>query len=193
MLRTVLGLIMIVASTPTSSSVLTAHAQEPPSSLTKASALKNVQVSSLPGWFEAVSDECHFRILFPGKPEINDEIISIKGLRVSNSSGKWSASCADLGTTAPKDESELQKLYQHSMDAMTRNKTYLISSSDIYLNGRLGIEFRIRGLSQTSYTRALAVGRRLYTVSVSRKKTTEESADYPSDVQQFFNSFAYWD
>ena len=193
MVRTVLGLVILIASTPVSSSLLNAYAQEPSAPITKASALKNVLVSSLPGWSEAVSDEAHFRILFPGKPEIDDDVVSMKGFKLSNSSGKWSASCADLGRTVPNDEGELQKLYQQSMDAMTRNKTFLISSGDVYLNGRLGTEFRIRGLSQTSYTRAFAVGRRLYTMSVTRKKTGEEGTEYPPDIQQFFNSFAYWD
>ena len=79
------------------------------------------------------------------------------------------------------------------MDSMTHHKTFLLASQDVFLNGRLGVEFRVRGLSQTSYTRAFAFGRRLYTLSVSRKKTADPEGDTPQDVQQFFDSFAYWD
>ena len=118
---------------------------------------------------------------------------SKKGFKLANSSGKWSAVCADLGRTVPNDESALREVYQQSMDTMTHNKTYLIASSDVLLNGRLGIEFRIRGLSQTSYTQAFVFGRRLYTISVIRKKTEQVSPENPVDVQQFFDSFAYWD
>ena len=192
MIRTVLGLIMAVLSIPMASG-LTVSAQQPASEITKASALKNVRISSLPGWSEVVSDECSFRILFPGKPEIDHDVVSTKGFKLANSSGKWSAVCADLGRTVPNDESALREVYQQSMDTMTHNKTYLIASSDVFLNGRLGIEFRIRGLSQTSYTQAFVFGRRLYTISVTRKKTEQVSADNPADVQQFFDSFAYWD
>jgi hypothetical protein len=193
MIRTVLGLIMAVALTPIVSGLVITSAQQPASPITKASALKNVRISSLPGWSETVSDECSFRILFPGKPKIDSDAASMKGFKLANSSGKWSASCADLGRTVPNDESALRQVYQQSMDAMTHNKTYLIASGDVSLNGRLGIEFRIRGLSQTSYTQAFVFGRRLYTISVTRKKTAEVSADNPADVQQFFDSFAYWD
>ena len=191
MIRTVLGLIMAV-SIPMATG-LTASAQQPAPEITKASALKNVRISTLPGWSEAVSDECSFRILFPGKSEIDHDVVSTKGFKLANSSGKWRAVCADLGRTVPNDESALREVYQQSMDAMTHNKTYLIASSDVLLNGRLGIEFRIRGLSQTSYTQAFVFGHRLYTISVTRKKTEQVSPDNPADVQQFFDSFAYWD
>jgi hypothetical protein len=193
MIRTVLGMIMAVASTPMASGRITASVQQPASQVTKASALQNVRISSLPGWSEAVSDEGRFRILFPGNPKIDDDVVSTKGFKLASSSGKWSALCADLGRTVPNDESALRQVYQQSMDAITRNKTYLIASGDVFINGRLGIEFRIRGLSQTSYTQAFVFGRRLYTISVTRKKTDQVSAENPSDVQQFFDSFAYWD
>jgi len=193
MIRIVLGLIMAVASIPLVSCLVTASAQQPASQITKASAIKNVRVSSVPGWSEAVSDECSFRILFPGKSEIDNDVASMKGFKLANSSGKWSALCADLGRIVPNDETALRQVYQQSMDAMTHNKTYLIASGDVFLNGRLGIEFRIRGLSQTSYTQAFVFGRRLYTISVTRKKADQVNSENPSDVQQFFDSFAYWD
>ena len=193
MIRVLLGLIILVASTSIQSSVSAVQAQDSSSSITKASALKNTKVLSLPGWSETVSDECHFRVLFPGQPKIDDDVASIKGFKLTDSSGKWSASCADLGRTVPNEEAALRQLYQQSMAAMTRNKTYLLADSDVFLNGRLGTEFRIRGLSQTSYTRAFVFGRRLYTLSVTRKKAAQVNAENPPDVQQFFDSFAYWD
>ena len=193
MIRALLGLSILVASNSMSSGVSAVQVQDSSLSITKASALKNTRVMSLPGWSEVVSDESHFRILFPGQPKIDDDVASIKGFKLTNSSGKWSASCADLGRKVPNEETALRQLYQQSMAAMTRNKTYLLADSDVFLNGRLGTEFRIRGLSQTSYTRAFVFGRRLYTLSVTRKKTAEVSADNPPDVQQFFDSFAYWD
>lgn len=187
-----MGLIML-ASTPMPAGLLAAFAQQPAVPITKANAIKDVRVSSLPGWLEAVSNECNFRILFPGKPKIDDDVVSMRGFKVTTSSGNWSASCADLGRSIPNDEAALRQLYQQSMDEMTRNKTYVIASGDVFLNGRLGAEFRIRGLSRTSYTRAFVVGRRLYTISVSQKKAPQSGSENPSDVQQFFDSFAYWD
>src|SRR4051794_23793696 len=121
MIRVLLGLSILVASTSMSSGLSTVQAQDSSSSITKASALKNTRVLSLPGWSEAVSDECHFRVLFPGQPKIDDDVASIKGFKVANSSGKWTASCADLGRTVPNEEAALRQLYQQSMAAMTRN------------------------------------------------------------------------
>ena len=117
----------------------------------------------------------------------------MKGFKLTNAAGKWAVFCSDLGKNAPDDESGMRSLYQRSMDSMTHNKTYLLVSEDVFLNGRLGVEFRIRGLSQTSYTRAYAFGPRLYTLSVTRKKTANEEPDTPPDVQQFFDSFTYWE
>jgi hypothetical protein len=187
------GLMLAVALMPMNLASAAVRAQASSTSITKASALKNVRVSSIPGWFDAVSDESSFRILFPGKPEMDDDVVSIRGFKFTNSAGKWSASCTDLKQTTPADEVSLRALYQKSMDAMTRNKTYLLASGDIFLNGRLGVEFRIRGLSRVSYTRAFVSGRRLYTISVSRDNPAQATGDTPADVQQFFDSFAYWD
>lgn len=191
MIARVLSLILIAT-------VLTAgYAQSSSPQITKARALRDVRVLSLPGWSEVLSDENKFRILFPGKAQIDDDVISMKGFTLTKGSGHWSVFCADLGVSIPNEESALRKAYQQSIDSMTRNKTYLLASEDVSLNGRLGIQFRIRGLSRTSYTRAFAFGRKLYTISVSQKKTADQTADQnadpPPDVQQFFDSFAYWD
>ena len=187
-----LGLILTV-TLPLHLALTSVRTQTSSSLITKASALKNVRVWSIPGWSEVISDGCKFRVLFPGPPKIDDDVISIRGLRFSNSAGKWSASCSDLGRTVANDDAILRELYQKSMDSMTHNKTYLLASSDVFLNQRLGVEFTIRGLSQVSYTRAFVSGRRLYTVSVARKNSAKTADDIPRDVQQFFDSFAYWD
>jgi len=192
MLGRVLGL-MLAVTLPAHLDLSSIRAQATSSSITKASALKNVRGSSIPGWLELVSDECNFRILFPGKPQIDNEVLPRRGFKFTNSAGKWSAFCADLGQAVPSDETSLRDLYQKRMDAMTRNKTYLLASSDLSINGRLGIEFTIHGLSQVSYTRAFASGHRLYMISVARKNSTTATDDIPADVQQFFDSFAYWD
>ena len=186
MIGRVLGLIFVSALIP-------GYAQTSSSQITKTKALQNVRVSSVPGWFELVSDENKFRVLFPARPKIDNDVISMKGFKVANDSGKWAAFCSDLGRPAPDDEPALRNLYQQSIDSMTRNKTYLLASGDVFLNGRLGIDFRIRGLSHTSYTRAFAVGRRLYILSVEQKKTANSEPETPPEVQQFFDSFAYWD
>lgn len=186
MIRRVCGLIVVAAA------LTTGYAQTS-EQVTKANALKKVGVTSLPGWSEVLSDKNKFRVLFPGQPQVDDDVISMPGFRLTNASGKWSVFCADLRGNVPKDESSLRDLYQRSMDSMTHNKTFLLASQDVFLNGRLGIEFRIRGLAQTSYTRAFASSRSLYTLSVSRKNPKNPEADTPQDVQQFFDSFAYWD
>jgi hypothetical protein len=189
----VFGLLLTIAFAPVIPGLTVIRAQSSPTSISKTEALRNVRVSAVPAWSEVVSAQDNFRILFPGKPQIDDDVISIRGFKFANSAGKWSASCADLPQTVPNDEAALRELYQRSMDAMTRNKTYVMSSSDVSLNGRLGVEFTIRGSSRISYTRAFASGRRLYTISVSRKNPAPATDDPPADIQQFFDSFAYWD
>ncbi len=189
----VLGLMLAVAAMPLNSAFGTVRAQTSSAPITRASALKNVRVLSIPGWVEALSEENNFRVLFPGAPQIDDEVASVKGFKLSNSAGKWTASCAHLGQPVGNDEASLRKLYQQSMDAMTHGKTYLLASGDVFLNGRLGVEFRIRGLSRISYTRAFVFGRRLYTISVTRKDPARAPHENPTDVQQFFDSFIYWD
>jgi hypothetical protein len=170
-----------------------ASAQVASSPITKANALGNVRVSSLPGWFEFVSEESKFRVLFPGTPKFDDDVSSMKGYKFKDDSGQWAAWCSDLGREVPNDPASLRNAYQQSIGAKTRGRDNLFISGDVWLNGRLGTEFIIQRGGRVDYIRAFAFGRRLYTLNVTRKRTTRGSSAIPADVQQFFDSFVYWD
>ena len=163
------------------------------SSVTKENALGNVRVSSIPGWFEFVSEQYRFRILFPGAPQHDNDVASMKGFKVTNASGHWAAWCSDLGREAPNEESILRSAYQRTIETMTSHRTSLFVSGDVFLNGRLGAELIIDEGGRTSYVRAFIFGRKLYTLSVTRKKGSPGGNTLPSDVRQFFDSFTYWD
>ena len=170
-----------------------AFTQNSAPTITRADALKSVRVSSLPGWFEFVSEESRFRILFPGAPKPNNDVSTMKGFKFEDASGHWAAWCSDLGVTAPNDNSLLRDQYQRAIAAMTHGNNRLFVSGDVFLNGRLGAEVIIQRSSRVDYIRTFAFGRRLYTLTVTRKRTNGVGSDVPQDVQEFFDSFTYWD
>lgn len=106
----------------------------------------------------------------------------------------WFAFYTDYETPRPSDEKHLREAYQGSVQTMTQKKgTKLLAQSDVFLHGRLGSQFIIEGLGITSYMRAFAFGRRLYTLAVDRRIEGTAIPRLPKDVQQFFDSFTYWD
>jgi len=170
-----------------------AFTQNSAATIAKADALKSVRVSSLPGWFEFVSEASRFRILFPGAPKSNNDVSTMKGFTIEDASGHWAAWCSDLGVTAPNNDSLLREKYQHAIAGMVHGNNRLFVSGDVFLNGRLGAEVIIQRSSRVDYIRTFAFGRRLYTLTVTRKRTNHVGSDVPEDVQQFFDSFIYWD
>ena len=171
----------------------TASAQGPSPPVTKTNSIKDVRVSALPGWFEFVSEKYRFRVLFPGEPQTDGDVASMKGFKVKDASGQWAAWCSDLGRTVPNESSALRSAYQQAIGAMTHDRNSLFISGDVFLYGRLGTEMVIHTSGRISYIRAFIFGRRLYTLSVTRKRTDQGRDAIPPDVRQFFDSFAYWD
>ena len=106
---------------------------------------------------------------------------------------EWAARCGDLRVTAPNDNSLLRSTYQQMIATMTHGNNRLFVSGDVFLNGRLGAEVIIQRSNRIDYVRTFAFGRRLYTLTVTRKRGNQVRDGVPDDVQKFFDSFTYWD
>ena len=163
--------------------------------VTKAQALKNVKVSSVVNWQEALSEKGRFRILFPGQPEDSSEAGTVmKGFKFTEPAANWFAYYNDFDELKSNDEQDLRGAYQGSVEAITRKAgTRLLKQEDVFLNGRLGTEFVIERAGSISYMRAFLFGRRMYTLAVDRKTAATGDSAVPVEVKQFFESFTYWD
>lgn len=190
--KTLVLQLAVLAASLLLSQATTASAQTSSSPVTKAEAIRTVRVSSLPGWFEFLSEQCRFRVLFPGAPRTG-VVASSKGFKLRNGSDQWAARCGDLDVSAPNETSLLRQKYQEVIAAMTRGDNRLFASGDVMLNGRLGAEVIIQRSSRIDYVRTFAYGRRVYTLTVTRKRTNPVRDGVPPDVQTFFDSFTYWD
>lgn len=170
----------------------TASAQASSSPISRAEALSTVRFSSAPGWYEFLSEQCRFRVLFPGAPRTG-VVASSKGFELDSGSEEWAARCGDLREIAPNETALLRLRYQQMIATMTHGSNRLFVSGDVMLNGRLGAEVIVQRSSRINYVRLFAYGRRLYTLTVTRKRTKQLRDGIPEDVQKFFDSFTYWD
>lgn len=159
----------------------------------KVRAMKEVRVSSLPGWHEAVSREGRFRILFPGEPQLYDDVMSMGGFKFIEPESHWFAYYRDFDQLKSNNEYDLRIAYRNSVESITRSGKRLVSQEDVLLNGRLGTDFVIEAPGRRSYLRAFLFDGRMYTLAVDRKEVGTGNASTPIAVQQFFDSFAYWD
>lgn len=162
------------------------------SGLSKSEAMKAVPVVTIPNWKEFSSAEVKFRVLFPGEPELDDNVISMKAWRLSIGDTLWSVSFSDFDSKDPDDE-HLRGVYRSSLATTIHKGERLLFQRDFRLNGRLGSEVAITSPIKTRYMRALMLSQRLYILSVERKKMAGTNIATPTDVQQFFDSFAYWE
>ena len=162
-------------------------------SVSKAQAMKDVKAPIIAGWHEAISDEGRFRILFPGQPRADAEVRSMKGFKFFAAEANWFAYYTDFDQPRASDDAHLRSAYNDSVEDITKNGKQLLSQKDVFLNGRLGSEFIIEAPGTVSYMRAYLFGRRMYTLAVDRKRVANGDATIPNDVQQFFESFTYWD
>jgi len=158
-------------------------------------AIKQVKVSSLPDWQEAISEDGRFRVLFPGSFKRGVERgTSEKGFKLIQPDTNWFAYYVDYDRPMPNDESYLRNAYKGSVSAITRNGRFLLGQRDVFLNNRLGSEFVVDGPGRISYGRAFVAGRRMYILNVDRKVGDAiVNASIPADIKQFFDSFTYWD
>ena len=161
----------------------------------KDQALKGVKVSAVSGWKELVSDKGHFRILFPADPTVVDgDPVGLQGYKLISGEKNWFSYRYDYAEPKSDDEAQLRTAYRQSVEAITKRPgTKLLSQSDVKLNGWLGSEFVIESPSAISYMRAFQVHSRLFTLSVDVKKHGEVNPAIPQDVQQFFDSFTFWE
>lgn len=165
-------------------------------SLAKAQALKTVKVSSVKGWKEVISDKCRFRVLFPSEPALkpSDEVVPLlEGYKLTQDETDWAAQYVEFDEEKTDDEQLLREAYRGSAEAMGKNRGRLLKQSDVILNGRLGTEFIIEERNAATYMRVFLIGQHMYTLTVVRKKVAPGSSTFPQDVQQFFDSFTFWD
>ncbi|MGZ8848350.1 MAG: hypothetical protein ACXW3C_17955 [Pyrinomonadaceae bacterium] len=162
--------------------------------LAKSEAIRKAHVGAIPDWRETISDDGRFRILFPGPPQVDNDVVTAVGLKVIEPNTSWTVFYSDLGRVVPTNEAAFRKAYRGGLNGLTGEGRTLLSQRDVYLNGRLGTEFVIEGAGLTSYMRAFVVGRRLYTLAAHRKEVDASNrANIPTDVRHFFDSFAYWE
>jgi hypothetical protein len=160
-------------------------------SASKAQAISKVRVATLPGWRETLSCEGRFRVLFPCDPENNDDVISVKELMCTRDGLSWLVSYSELPRAV--QDSELKQRYHQANRAISGDENKLIAERDVFLNGRLGNETVIAKQSRVTYMRSFISRSRLYVISVDRKKHAGSTELIPRDVQNFFDSFVYWD
>jgi hypothetical protein len=168
-------------------------AREP---VSKDQALRGVKVSNATGWKEAVSDRGHFRILFPGEPTVveDGEPAGLQGYKLITGEKNWVSYRYDYPEPKSDDETQIRGAYRRSVEAITQRRgAKLLRQSDVRLNGWLGAEFVIESPGAISYMRAFHVHGRLFTLSVDVKQAGEVNPAVPPDVQQFFDSFTFWD
>ena len=158
----------------------------------KTRALQNIKIVSASGWKEVMSDEGRFRVLFPGNPVVSKDVANMTGFKLSGSGANWLAYYSDFGRHAANDET-LRNNYRQSVEAIARNGSTVVRQNDIYVLGKLGTEFVLQRAGTTSYMRGLLVGSRFWTLAVD--SSTEANRDFsnPKDVQQFFDSFTFWE
>jgi hypothetical protein len=159
----------------------------------RVSALKDAKVKAIPGWKEVVSDQGRFRVIFPGEPKDGDQgagVTSMHGLKMTDNNGHWFVLYVDLDG-GPKDEAEARQSYRRSVEELVRKGSKVVSQRDVTINGVLGVELILRNQFNTSFMRAFVVNHRVYTLDVDWKDPVALNS-VPGDVQQFFESFTFW-
>jgi hypothetical protein len=160
----------------------------------KSEAIRKAPVGAIPDWRETISDDGRFRILFPGLPQVDNDVVTAVGLKVIEPNTSWTVFYTDFGRAVPTNEAAFRKAYRSGLNGLTGEGRTVLNQRDVYLNGRLGTEFVIEGAGLTSYMRAFVVGRRLFTLAAHRKEVDASNrAIIPTDVRRFFDSFAYWE
>lgn len=170
-----------------------AGAQAGETLIKRAEALKAVEVVSVPNWLEVVSPEGQFRILFPVEPKVDDNVISVKGWRVTAGDSQWVAYFSKVEAEVTSSERSVREGYDRAYAAVTKDGDSVLMHRDVLINGRLGRESVIARQGKIDYTRTFLTRGRVYLLSVHRTAGVANDATIPADVLQFFNSFACWD
>lgn len=159
----------------------------------KAQALKNAKVSARPGWKEVVSDHGRFRAIFPREPDIGNQGTgnsAMRGLKVIDAKVHWFVLYADFDRLII-GESQIREHYQQSLEALVNRGTRVVKHTDVNLNGRLGLELILQDKSKVGFMRVFVVDRRVYTLDVDQMRS-DLPEKIPADVQEFFDSFTFW-
>ncbi len=117
----------------------------------------------------------------------------LEGYKLTQDETDWAAQYVEFDEEKTDDEQLLREAYRGSAEAMGKNRGRLLKQSDVILNGRLGTEFIIEERNAATYMRVFLIGQHMYTLTVVRKKVAPGSSTFPQDVQQFFDSFTFWD
>ena len=169
--------------------------QKSNSPITKTQALRDVKVASIQSWKEIISDEGRFRILFPNEPAIygkGNSGTDLRGFNLIQGEMNWFAYFNDYSNPI-YDETKLREAYQGSVERITRKGVKLLKQNDVFVNKKLGTEFILEGHDAISYMRAFLIGSRMYTLAVDNRQKTQPIDKIPDNVEQFFDSFTFWE
>lgn len=158
---------------------------------TRDQAMKRVGVIAISGWQEFIPAEGRLRILFPGRPKLVDDVRSVHDYRIKLDDTEWRALYSDLDAPM-KDEAELRTTLDRASNAMVRPGTTIRSRTEIRINAQLGLDMILEVPQGTLFLRAVQAGQRSYIVSALRAPGRNTCTSYPVDVQQFFDTFTFW-
>src|SRR5688500_3845188 len=95
--------------------------------LSKSEAIRKARVGAIPDWRETISDAGRFRILFPGHPEVDNNVVDAAGLRVIEPKTSWNVFYTDLGRIVPTNEAAFRKAYRDGLNGLTGEGRTLLS------------------------------------------------------------------
>lgn len=168
------------------------QAQDDQSVITKREALNRFSETNDSELREIISDEARFRVVFPGKPEIDDDVITVRGFRLRARGARWVVSYSDLDLPRSVTSEELRERYHKANQAAARSGQ-LVSERDVFLNGRLGSEVVIRNQDELTRMRSFISGKRVFIIAVITNETDKARSQIDDDIKQFFESFTFWD
>src|SRR2546423_1089940 len=159
------------------------QAQNDQSDITKREVLKKFWAPKDRALREIISDDGRLRVVFPGKPEIDDDVISVKGFRLRALGARWVVSYSDLPRSVTGEE--LRERY-HEANQATARSGQLVSERDVFLNDRVGSEVVIRKQDELTRMRSFISGKRLFVIAVIEKETDNAPSQIDDDIKQFF-------
>jgi hypothetical protein len=154
-------------------------------------AMERVGVVSISGWREFIPTDGRFRLLLPGLPEFVDDVRSVYDYRLKTDDTEWRVLYSDLDVPM-KDEAELRTTLDRAIGAMARPGTTIRSRTEIRINYQLGDDLILESPKGILFMRTIQAGVRTYIVSALRPPGKSRCSSVPADVQQFFDSFTFW-
>lgn len=148
-------------------------------------------------WKEFISEEGKFKATFPAIPIKSatkggkDDQIPIDKYEVFFDEpfiyfGVW---CKDFPAKSSMTQDEFKTEYDDIQNRMLKDKAELVSSRDIWINGKLGRELVYKSGILTTKYRVYSIGNRGYELITSTKSSLLEDTDVEISVDKFLDSF----